>query len=190
MEGGKEVLVVLAPGAEEMETVISVDVLRRAGLTVRLAGLAEDCQPVTCSRQVKICPDTSLAAAEGQQYDCVLLPGGGPGAAALCSSPEVGSLLRAQDQAGRLIAAICAGPTALASHQVGLGRAVTSYPAPALREKFSTGYQYREEDVVVDGNIVTSRGPGTTFKFALEIVKILLGEEKMKEVAAAMLVPC
>ena len=189
------VLVVLADGAEEMETVISVDVLRRAGLTVTVAGLTGD-QAVTCSRDVKISPDTSLASITssgggvGGQYDCVLLPGGGPGAAALCASPEVGCLLRQQDEAGRMIAAICAAPTALASHQVGLGRAVTSYPAPAFREKLSGSYQYREEDVVVDGHIVTSRGPGTTLKFALEIVKILLGEQKMKEVAAAMLVPC
>ena len=190
---GDGVLVVLASGAEEMETVISVDVLRRAGLTVRVAGLSGD-QTVTCSRDVQISPDTSLASLSSQpgggQYDCVLLPGGGPGAAALCASPEVGTLLRQQDEAGRMIAAICAAPTALASHQVGLGRALTSYPAPAFREKLSGSYQYREEDVVVDGNIVTSRGPGTTFKFALEIVKILLGEEKMKEVAGAMLVPC
>ena len=186
-----EVLVVLAPGAEEMETVISVDVLRRAGLTVRLAGLNGE-ETVTCSREVRLAPDSSLASltSTGCEYDCILLPGGGPGAAALCSSTELGSLLRQQDKAGRLIAAICAAPTALASHQVGLGKAVTSYPAPAFREKLSGTFQYREEDVVVDGNIVTSRGPGTTFKFALEIVKILLGEEKMKEVAAAMLVPC
>ena len=189
--GSLGVLVVLATGAEEMETVISVDVLRRAGLTVTVAGLTGD-QSVTCSRDVKISPDTSLAslASTGGQYDCVLLPGGGPGAAALSASPEVGTLLREQDQAGRMIAAVCAGPTVLASHQVGLGRALTSYPAPAFREKLSGSYQYKEEDVVVDGNIVTSRGPGTSFKFALEIVKILLGEEKMKEVAGAMLVPC
>jgi len=97
--------------------------------------------------------------------------------------------LRDQYKAGRLVAAICAAPTALANHRVGLGKAVTSYPAQSFKEKL-TEYKYIEEDVVVDGNIVTSRGPGTSFKFALEIVKILLSEEKMKEVAGAMLVPC
>ena len=87
----KKVLVILAGGAEEMETVISVDVLRRAGLEVVVAGLAGD-GPVSCSRGVTLCPDTSLAAATADTsatFDCVLLPGGGAGAAALCASAEV-----------------------------------------------------------------------------------------------------
>jgi len=187
----KKVLVILAGGAEEMETVISVDVLRRAGLEVVVAGLAGD-GPVSCSRGVTLCPDTSLAAATADTsatFDCVLLPGGGAGAAALCASAEVGTLLEAQDRAGRVVAAICAAPTALASHKIGAGRRVTSYPAPAFRESLvGAGYQYQEDAVVVDGHIVTSRGPGTSFQFALELVKILVSEEKSKEVAAAMLV--
>ena len=94
----KKVLVILAPGAEEMETVISVDVLRRGGLEVVLAGIdGED--PVLCSRNVKICPDTSLADARGRgPYDCILLPGGGQGAEALGASKEVGEMLGDQDR--------------------------------------------------------------------------------------------
>ena len=139
---------------------------------------------------MSIVPDTSLAAAAGQSvYDCILLPGGGPGAAALCASQEVGALLSEQHKAGRLVAAVCAAPTALAAHNIGQGSKVTSYPAPAFKDKLVTaGYQYQEDQVVVDGNIVTSRGPGTSFQFALEIVKILVSEEKSKEIASAMLV--
>ena len=186
----KKVLVILASGAEEMETVISVDVLRRGGLEVVLAGLTGD-EPVLCSRNVKICPDTSLAEARGQgPYDCILLPGGGPGAAALSASMEVGEMLGEQDREGRMVAAVCAAPTALASHKIGAGKRVTSYPAPAFREKLeSAGYKYENDmSVVVDGNIMTSRGPGTSFQFALEIVKILVSEEKSQEVSKAMLV--
>ena len=183
----KKVCVILAPGAEEMETVISVDVLRRGGLEVVLAGLTGE-EPVLCSRNVKICPDTSLAEARGRgPYDCILLPGGGQGAEALGANKEVGEMLGEQDREGRMVAAVCAAPTALASHKIG---AVTSYPAPAFREKLeSAGYQYEDAmSVVVDGNIVTSRGPGTSFQFALEIVKILVSEEKSQEVSKAMLV--
>ena len=99
-------------------------------------------------------------------------------------------MLEAQDRAGRVVAAICAAPTALASHKIGAGRKVTSYPAPAFKESLAgAGYQYQEDAaVVVDGHIVTSRGPGTSIQFALELVKILVSEEKSKEVAAAMLV--
>ena len=185
----KKVLVILAPGAEEMETVISVDVLRRGGLEVVLAGIdGED--PVLCSRNVKICPDTSLADARGRgPYDCILLPGGGQGAEALGASKEVGEMLGEQDREGRMVAAVCAAPTALASHKIGVGRSVTSYPAPAFKGKLeSAGYKYMDEMVVVDKNIVTSRGPGSSFQFALEIVKILVSQEKREEVRKAMLV--
>ena len=185
----KKVLVILAPGAEEMETVISVDVLRRGGLEVVLAGLnGED--PVLCSRNVKICPDTSLADARGRgPYDCILLPGGGQGAEALGASKEVGGMLGEQDREGRMVAAVCAAPTALASHKIGAGKRVTSYPAPTFKEKLErAGYKYTDDMVVVDKNIVTSRGPGTSFQFALEIVKILVSQEKREEVRQAMLV--
>lgn len=187
----KKVLVILAPGAEEMETVISVDVLRRGGLEVVLAGLnGED--PVLCSRNIKICPDTSLAEARARgPYDCILLPGGGQGAEALGASKEVGEMLEEQDREGRMVAAVCAAPTALASHKIGVGRNVTSYPAPAFKEKLeSAGYKYMDDNavVVVDKNIVTSQGPGTSFDFALEIVQILVSQEKSDEVRKAMLV--
>ena len=87
------------------------------------------------------------------------------------------------------MAAVCAAPTALANHKIGVGRSVTSYPAPAFKEKLeSAGYKYMDEMVVVDKNIVTSRGPGTSFQFALEIVKILVSQEKREEVRQAMLV--
>eukprot|EP00092_Neocalanus_flemingeri_P050617 GFUD01058585.1.p1 GENE.GFUD01058585.1~~GFUD01058585.1.p1 ORF type:complete len:187 (-),score=72.59 GFUD01058585.1:576-1136(-) len=180
-------LVLLATGAEEMETVITVDMLRRGGVEVVVAGVDGE-TPVTCSRSVKIVPDISLATAATQgPYDCIVLPGGGPGAAALCASVEVGKLLQEQDEAGRLVAAICAAPTALLSHKIGLGKRVTCYPAPAFIEKLAGSYTYVEEKVVVDGNIVTSRGPGTTFDFGLELVKIMVGKEKMVEIASAML---
>merc|ERR1712215_150803 len=178
-------LVLLATGAEEMETVITVDVLRRGGEVV-VAGI-DGANTVTCSRNVKIAPDSSLADCGGQQYDCVVLPGGGPGAAALGASKEVGQLLAEQDSAGRIIGAICAAPTALLSHKIGLGKNITSYPAPAFKEKLAGPYNYKEDKVVVDGNLVTSRGPGTSFDFGLELVKMLVGEEKMNDIASAML---
>ena len=181
-------LVLLATGAEEMETVITVDVLRRGGVEVLVAGVEGD-GTVKCSRDVKISPDLSLAAAIPKgPFDCIVLPGGGPGAAALAANGEVGNLLKEQDAAGKVIAAICAAPTALLAHGIGLGKNITSYPAPAFKEKLTGPYKYQEEKVVVDGNIVTSRGPGTTFDFGLELVKILIGEEKMKEIASAMLI--
>ncbi|KAG5274735.1 hypothetical protein AALO_G00139570 [Alosa alosa] len=105
---GKRALVILAKGAEEMETVIPVDVMRRAGIAVTVAGLTGK-EPVQCSRDVFICPDTSLEDARKQgPYDVVLLPGGAGGAQNLSESTAVKEVLKDQEGRKGLIAAICA----------------------------------------------------------------------------------
>ena len=114
----KKALVILSPGAEEMETVISVDVLRRAKIAVTLAGI-ESSAPVTCSRDVRIVPDASLEEAASQgPYDVVVLPGGLGGSKRLAESQKVKEVLAAQEKAGRLVAAVCAAPSALLAHGI------------------------------------------------------------------------
>jgi len=95
---------------------------------VTVAGL-NGCEPVKCSRDVVIVPDKSLEQAIDQPYDVVVLPGGLGGSNAMCESKAVGELLRIQESSGRLIAAICAAPTALAKHGIATGKSLTSYPA-------------------------------------------------------------
>lgn len=117
----------------------------------------------------------------------LVLPGGLGGAKALANSKEVGELLKQQESNGGYIAAICAAPTALRAHQIGFGKSLTSYPS--VKECLVEGgkYIYKEDRVVVDGKLITSRGPGTAFDFALNIVEQLQGKEKAAEVAKAML---
>ncbi|KAJ8980399.1 hypothetical protein NQ317_009393 [Molorchus minor] len=167
----KRALVFLAPGAEEMEFVVAADVLRRGGINVIIAGLP-DGSLVKCSRDVNIQPDISVAEAKSK---------------AMAASKEVGELLKEQEKAGRVIAAICAAPTALKAHGVAVGKNVTSYPAMKPEMEEGGKYNYQECNVVVDGNIITSRGPGTAFDFALKIVDKIVGKEKASEVAKAML---
>lgn len=180
-------LVLLAEGAEEMETVITVDVLRRGGIDVTLAG-TDGSDPVVCSRQVKIVPDKSLdEALKSGPYDVVVCPGGAGGANNLCQSAAVGNLLQDQEKGGRYVAAICAGPTALKAHKICGGKTVTSYPS--MKDKMvEGGYKYSEDRVVNDGKMITSRGPGTTFEFALKIVEKLQGAEKANSLVSPMLV--
>ncbi|XP_049830083.1 Parkinson disease protein 7 homolog [Schistocerca gregaria] len=183
----KSAVFLLAEGAEEMEFVISVDVLRRAGVNVTVAGVAGN-SPVKCSRDVVVCPDSSLVdAVKKGPYDVVVLPGGLGGSKNLAASNEVGSLLKEQEKSGRLIAAICAAPTALKTHGVGTGKKVTSYPT--FRNEMEEGgkYIYSEDKVVVDGNFITSRGPATAFDFALAVVENLLGQSAVEPVAKPML---
>ena len=114
----KRALVILAPGAEEMETVISTDVLRRAKINVTLASSGLDsAEPVICSRNVRIVPDMSLddAVLRGP-YDIVVLPGGLGGSKRLADSEKVKSVLVSQESAGGFVAAVCAAPIVLYSH--------------------------------------------------------------------------
>ncbi|XP_066149254.1 protein dj-1beta isoform X2 [Euwallacea fornicatus] len=183
----KKALVFLAPGAEEMEFVISVDVLRRGGISVVIAGLP-DSNVIKCSRDVNVKPDIGISEASSQgPYDVLVLPGGLGGAKALTESKVVGELLKEQEKAGNWIAAICAAPTALKAHGIGVGKAVTSYPAMKAQMEEGGSYNYKEDKVVVDGNLITSRGPGTAFDFGLTIVDKVVGQEKAIEVAKGML---
>ncbi|CAE1164489.1 PARK7 [Acanthosepion pharaonis] len=178
-------VVILAEGAEEMEAVITIDVLRRGGVNVTVAGLA-GAGEVKCSRDVVIKPDTSLDAVSSQ-YDAVIIPGGLKGSQLIGESPVAKTLLQEQEKRGAYIAAICAGPKALMSHGIFKGKNLTSYPA--FKEDLSSGgYQYSEQRVVVDDKLITSRGPGTAFEFALAIVSALAGKEKADSLVAPMLI--
>ncbi|XP_006642003.1 Parkinson disease protein 7 homolog [Lepisosteus oculatus] len=182
----KRALVILSKGAEEMETVIPVDIMRRAGVSVTLAGLSGK-EPVQCSRDVLICPDASLEEARAQgPYDVVVLPGGNLGAQNLSESPVVKDVLKDQEGRKGLIAAICAGPTALLAHGIAYGSTVTTHPL--AKDKMMNGehYKYSEARVQKDGNLITSRGPGTSFEFALAIVEALLGPEVAAQVKAPL----
>lgn len=177
-------LVVLAEGAEEMEAIIVVDVLRRGGVEVTLAGL-DGAAAVTCSRGVRVVPDVVLADVQARDFDVVVLPGGGEGTRRLAESAAIGALLRTQDEAQRLVGAICAAPAALARHGVGAGRTMTSHPA--LAEPVGAHANRVDEPVVQDGHFVTSQGPGTSFAFALTLLERLRGADVAASVRAPMM---
>ncbi len=180
----KKALVILAPGAEEIETVVPVDVMRRAGIRVTMAGL-EGREPVECSRGVRIVPDKALSEIINEDFDAVVLPGGDEGSKRLAASKEVKEILGKHQEMGRIVAAICAGPRALSSANVIRKRSFTCHPA-VMKELEGEG-SLLSGKVVRDGNLITSQGPGTAFAFALAIVEALLGEEKARMVAGPML---
>ena len=178
-------LVLLAQGNEEMEAVIAIDVLRRGGIDVTVAGI-DGADPIRCSRGVVITPDISLGDVSGT-FDVVVLPGGAEGARHLTEAPGVGAILREHEGADRWVAAICAAPIALKAHGVFHERRMTSHPSVRyLLEDWGT---YTDHSVVEDGKLITSRGPGTAFPFALRIVGALTDAERMAEVRAPMMFP-
>ncbi|XP_059487477.1 Parkinson disease protein 7-like [Neocloeon triangulifer] len=183
----KTAIVLLAEGAEEMEFVTPVDVLRRAGVHVTVAGIAGSA-PVKCSRDISVVPDEALESAVAKgPFDAVILPGGLKGSQNLAESAAVGALVKQQEAEGRIVAAICAAPTALKQHGVGKGKKVTSYPSTQAEMEKGGDYTYLQDRVVVDGNLITSRGPGTALEFALAITEALVGKEQADSLANGML---
>jgi len=180
----KTALVPIADGSEEIEAVCIIDTLRRAGVQVTVASVGQ--LQVTASRGVKLVADVQIADCVGRTYDAIALPGGMPGAEHLRDSPELIELLRQQKQTGRLYAAICAAPAVVLQHHKLLERTrATCFPG--MRGKLDPAYA-SDERVVVDGNCVTSQGPGTALEFALKLVELLVGPAIAREVGQAMLV--
>lgn len=180
------VLIPLAEGCEELEAVTLIDLLRRAGIEVVSAGLREGL--VKCSRGTLLMPDTVLDAVLGDAFDMIVLPGGLPGADHLNDDPRIHKLLRDMADNGRYTAAICAAPKVLASAGLLDGRSATAYPG-VLAALDLGQTQLSEQPVVKDGSVITSRGPGTAMDFALELIEVLCGADKRREVEQPLVRP-
>jgi 4-methyl-5(b-hydroxyethyl)-thiazole monophosphate biosynthesis len=177
------VLVPLAEGFEEIEAVTVVDLLRRAGIEVHTAALAG--RRVTGSHGIAVEADGSLDASDPADYDMIILPGGMPGADHLKNDPRILALLRRMAADGRYVAAICAAPGVLAHAGLLAGRSATSFPG-FLREDSAPGLRLSQAPVVVDGKVVTSRGPGTAIEFSLRLIELLLGKGAADDVGGRL----
>jgi 4-methyl-5(b-hydroxyethyl)-thiazole monophosphate biosynthesis len=178
-----KVLIPLAQGCEELEAVTLIDLLRRADISVVTAGL--DAEPVVASRGVKLTPDTTLDTALRQEYDMVVLPGGLPGSDYLDQDPRIRDLLCRMAENGRFTAAICAAPKVLAHAGLLRGKKATGYPG-VLDQMGLHDTTLIGDPVVRDGNVITSRGPGTAMDFALALIETLVGKAKRDEVEQAL----
>ncbi len=181
------VLIPLAPGCEELEAITLIDLLRRAQIDVVSAGLAPG--PVTCSRGTVIVPDMNLDDALKRDYDMVVLPGGQPGATHLEKDPRIIQLLQTMARAQKYTAAICAAPKVLAVAGLLKGKRATAYPGTLENAAFADLQIEQHDSVVTDGKVLTSRGPGTAMDFALELIKVLMGQKKRDEVETGLVRP-
>lgn len=177
------VLVPLAAGCEELEAVTIIDLLRRGGVEVVVAGLKPGI--IKASRGTQLLPDVTLDEALAEDYDMVVLPGGMPGAQHLREDARIIALIKNMAAAGRYTAAICAAPTVLAAAGVLTGKTATGYPG-FLEKMNLTDVTTSTDAVVRDGKVITSRGPGTAMDFALDLVEILVDSETRREVETGL----
>lgn len=164
------VVVPFAEGFEEIEALTIVDVLRRAGITVDMVGIVGSM--VTGGHGVRVTMDKKLLQIKPEDYSGIILPGGNPGYVNLGRSSVLLELIRKMNGQGKMVAAICASPSVLAKAGVLEGKRATIYPGMEKEIPYPRG-----DKVVMDGNIITSQGPGTAMEFALKIVEKLVGKD-------------
>jgi len=175
----KKIGVFLAQGFEEIEGLTVVDILRRAGIeveTISIMGTREVCG----SHKIPVIADVLYEEAEFDKLDGVVLPGGLPGTTNLGAHAGVNDTIRSFAEAGKLVAAICAAPSVLG--QAGLLKGQNAACYPGYEDKL-TGAEVVYEEVAEAGNIITSRGMGTSIAFALRITAYLTDEAKAEELA-------
>jgi 4-methyl-5(b-hydroxyethyl)-thiazole monophosphate biosynthesis len=179
-----KILVPLANGFEEIEAVTIIDVNVRAGNDVVTASLNE-CLEVVGANGITLKANTTLEEVKNDDFDMIVLPGGAQGTENLASNETLTALLQTYAKNNKPLAAICAAPYAL--HHAGvLSENFTCYPS--FEQQIRTQGYNPHQAIVQDGLILTSRGPGTAIYFALEIVKMLNGEEVANALKEGMLV--
>lgn len=173
------VLVPVANGTEDVEASIVIDLLRRAGINVLVAGTES---PVTFARGIKIIPDILIEdIIPDEDFDAIILPGGIPGVNYLSEHKHLQQLLAKHISENKITGAICAAPLILKENMhLTSDFNLTSFPS--LKSEFSE-YNYSDDKVVVHKNFVTSRGLGTAIDFSLKIIEILLDKNKAEKIS-------
>lgn len=179
----KKVLVVLADGFEEIEALTPIDVLRRAKAEVTVAGVGSSV--ILGAHGVSVACDCLVDRCRGP-FDCVVCPGGMPGASNLASCWEVNEHLIRTAASGGLVAAICAAP-AVVLGPAGLLEGHEAVCYPGMEIAFPE-FKFGDGRVCVSGNLITSRGPGCAMEFALAIAEYLFGKEIRERLSESLLV--
>jgi 4-methyl-5(b-hydroxyethyl)-thiazole monophosphate biosynthesis len=174
----KKIGIFMADGCEEIEGLTVVDIVRRAKMEIVMISITGK-REVTSSHQVTFLTDALAAEVDYDTLDGIVLPGGMPGTLNLQADETVNKVIRQFAAEGKLVCAICAAPSVLGAAGILEGKWATCHPG--FEEKL-TGAKVEEKEVVVDGNVITSRGMGTAIPFALEIVRYFADDETVEQV--------
>jgi 4-methyl-5(b-hydroxyethyl)-thiazole monophosphate biosynthesis len=182
------VLVLLAPGFEPVEAITPVDFLRRAGAEVVCAAVGAPDLLVGAAHKITVKADVTFESVATTLFDAIVCPGGMPGTTNLAADAGVVAAIQAHYKAGKLVAAICAAPGYVlgSAAKILAGKKAAGYPG-ADKGITEVGGTIVNQPVVIDGNILTSRGPGTAPQFGLALVKALVGDEAEQKVGKGVL---
>lgn len=178
-----KVYIFLADGFEDIEGLTVVDLMRRAQIDIRTVSI-KDTKEVTTSHGIPLLTDLIFKETDFSDADMLVLPGGMPGTRYLGGYQPLTDLLTDFYNAGKKVAAICAAPSVFAQLGFLKERKATSYPT--CLDGLPVG-ELREDSVVVDGNVTTSRGLGTAIDFALSLIEQLLGAETAEKIAKSVI---
>jgi 4-methyl-5(b-hydroxyethyl)-thiazole monophosphate biosynthesis len=179
----KNAVVLLADGFEDIEALTPVDILRRGDVNCVIAS-ADGSREKTSSRNTTIITDELIENIDPDKYDVVILPGGLPGATNLRDNENVTALVKEFHSKGKFVAAICAAPIVLKKAGIIEGKKVTSNPN--FKDELGS-VDYREDFVVQDGNIITSRGAAMSIYFAFKILENIADGETLRRVEKSTL---
>ena len=177
-------LVLLATGFEEIEAVTIVDILRRGNITVTTAGFKPN--STQGAHKIKIIPDKSVDEVSANEFDAIICPGGSPGYINLRKDSRIIQIIKNAYNQNKLVAAICAAPAVLSDARILEDKNCTIYPGME-NELIKGGGNPKPDNVVVDGNIITSKGPATALEFALKLVEMLEGKQVVDSVSKKLL---
>ncbi|XP_044731623.1 protein dj-1beta-like [Chrysoperla carnea] len=184
--GSPKATILIANGFEEIEAAVTLELLRRASIDVTLTGLTEGI--ITGLNKLKVTPDQTFGECTTKNpIDALILTGGNCAVEAMKKNEDVIKLIKKQEESCKIVAAICTAPLLLKHACVFPKKCLTSHPS--IKEELVKDFTYKEEDVVIDGKLITSRGPGTAHLFALTMIVELVGAQKAKQVAEACLYP-
>ena len=174
----------MADGCEEIEGLTVVDVVRRAKMEIVMLSITGK-KEVTSSHGVTFLADALAEETGYEDLDGIVLPGGMPGAATLEKCDDLRRLILRFAEEQKPIAAICAAPMVLGKLGLLKDKKATCYPG---FEQYLEGADCTGAMVERDGNIITGKGPGAAMEFALAVVELLQGKDKVAELKEAMIV--
>ncbi len=177
------ILIHLADGFEEIEAITIVDVLRRAKIDAKTVSI-ENGKSVRGAHDIIVQADFLFKEVNYENCEMIVLPGGMPGTSNLGKHQGLATQLKGFAKEGKWLAAICAAPSILGN--LGLLKGVHATSFPGYKEQMP-GADYTEERVVIDGNIITSRGPGTAIEFSLTLVELLKDSQTSEALRKSMI---